>query len=99
MASDFPLKNLHAVGSGAGVVLYTHRAGIAGQFVEAYMLITIALAAGYAMHFTPKVWTTGATRVYAEMPLALQALLLSAVLFLVIQTRQTDLVPFIYLQY
>ena len=39
------------------------------------------------------------TRVYAEMPLALQALLLSAVLFLVIQTRQTDLVPFIYLQY
>ncbi len=28
-----------------------------------------------------------------------QALLLAAVLFVVVQTRQSDLVPFIYLQY
>ena len=75
------------------------RPGIATQFVEAYMMIVLALCAGYMMHFTPRGWTDGATRVYATMPLALQALLLSAVLFLVIQTRQSDLVPFIYLQY
>ena len=95
----FRASGPETLGDMAVQIFTDFRAGIAGQFAEAYMLITIALAAGYAMHFTPRVWTTGATRVYAAMPLALQALLLSAVLFLVIQTRQTDLVPFIYLQY
>ncbi|MDE6136349.1 MAG: MBOAT family protein, partial [Muribaculaceae bacterium] len=95
----FRASGPEALGDMAVQIFTDFRAGIAGQFAEAYMLITIALAAGYVMHFTPRVWTTGATRVYAAMPLALQALLLSAVLFLVIQTRQTDLVPFIYLQY
>ncbi|MDE6285838.1 MAG: MBOAT family protein, partial [Muribaculaceae bacterium] len=75
------------------------RPGIAAQFVEAYLLIMIALGAGYLMHFTPRGWSTGVARVYTEMPLVLQAILLSAVLFLVIQTRSSDLVPFIYLQY
>jgi len=75
------------------------RPAVAPQFVEAYMLIVAAIAAGYLMHFTPRTWTTGATRVYASMPLIAQAVLLSIILFLVIQTRQTDLVPFIYLQY
>lgn len=75
------------------------RPAVAPQFVEAYMLIVLAIAAGYLMHFTPRAWTTGATTIYASLPLVVQAVLLSIVLFFVIQIRQTDLVPFIYLQY
>lgn len=75
------------------------RPGIAAQFVEAYVLIVAALAAGYIMHFTPRVWAVSASKTYAEMPVAAQAIFLSIILFLVIQTRQSDLVPFIYLQY
>lgn len=75
------------------------RPAVAPQFVEAYMLIVVALAGGYLMHFTPREWTTGATRVYTAMPLAIQTFVLCVILFLVIQTRQSDLVPFIYLQY
>ncbi len=80
-------------------IFHDFRPGIAAQFAEAYLLIVLAVGAGYVMHFTPRGWSEGVARVYTEMPLVLQAILLSAVLFLVIQTRQSDLVPFIYLQY
>lgn len=95
----FRASGPEALGQMATQIFTDFRPSIAGQFVEAYMLIVVAIGAGYMMHFTPRVWTTGATRVYAAMPVIIQAVLLSIVLFLVIQTRQSDLVPFIYLQY
>lgn len=95
----FRASGPEALGDMAVQIFSDFRPGIAGQFIEAYMIIVMALAAGYVMHFTPRTWTTGVARVYTDMPLMLQAILLSAVLFLVIQTRQSDLVPFIYLQY
>ena len=88
-----------ALGDMAFQILNDFRPGIAPQFVEAYMLIVAAVFTGYVMHFMPRDWTTGATRTYTAMPILLQAILLTMVLFMVIQTRQTDLVPFIYLQY
>ncbi len=72
---------------------------IAGQFVESYMMIVVAMALGYIAHMTPKTWTAGASQAYMSMAAIWQALLLAAVLFVVVQTRQSDLVPFIYLQY
>lgn len=95
----FRASGPEALGEMATQIFTDFRPAVAPQFVEAYMLIVAAIAAGYLMHFTPRTWTTGATRVYAAMPLIAQAVLLSIILFLVIQTRQTDLVPFIYLQY
>ncbi len=72
---------------------------IAGQFVESYMMIVAAMALGYIAHMTPKTWTAGASQEYMSMAAIWQALLLAVVLFVVVQTRQSDLVPFIYLQY
>lgn len=73
--------------------------GIAGQFVESYMMIVAAMALGYIAHMTPKTWTAGVSQAYMSMAAIWQALLLAVVLFVVVQTRQSDLVPFIYLQY
>ena len=69
------------------------------QFVEGYILIVGALVASMAAHFTPRSWTTGTAIVYEVMPVAFQAAILALVIFLVIQTRQSEIVPFIYLQY
>lgn len=69
------------------------------QFVTGYALVTVVLLSGLLMHFTPERWTGTMTRAYAAVPLTLQGLLMAAVLFLVIQSRSADLVPFIYLQY
>lgn len=72
---------------------------VAPQFVEGYLSIVLAIAAGYLLHFSPKSWNGGMTKAYAAMPLMIQAVVLSIILFMIIQGRQSDLVPFIYLQY
>lgn len=72
---------------------------VAAQFIEGYMLIVLACVVAYMAHISPKEWSTGACGLYVSMPAVLQALLLAAVLFFVVQTRQSELVPFIYLQY
>ena len=63
------------------------------------MMIVIAIAAGLLMHFSPRSWSVGATRALTAMPLMVQGLILAMIIFFVIQTRQSELVPFIYLQY
>lgn len=74
-------------------------ASVAPQFVEGYLMIVLAIALGYAAHISPRSWTVNATSAYVAMPAVWQAILLAAIIFLVIQTRQSELVPFIYLQY
>lgn len=69
------------------------------QFVEGYILIVSAIVASMVAHYTPRSWTTGTAKVYEVLPVAFKAAVLAVVIFLVIQTRQSEIVPFIYLQY
>ncbi len=69
------------------------------QFVEAYLLIVVAIFGALLMHFLPSSWTESLKRRYTAMPLLVQTIVLCIIIFLVIQTRQSDLVPFVYLQY
>lgn len=69
------------------------------QFVSGYIMVVIIMAGAYIMHFAPERWTNGLKTAYGNMPLIIQALVLGAVLFLIIQTRQSDIMPFIYFQY
>ena len=62
-------------------------------------MIVVVMMTGYVMHFTPKSWSMASVRVYTASPLLIQSLLLAIVLFIIIQTRRADLVPFVYLQY
>ncbi|MDE6197350.1 MAG: MBOAT family protein [Muribaculaceae bacterium] len=95
----FRAPSLETVGVMAEQIFTGFHMSVAAQFVEGYMMIVAALGLGLVAHFTPGSWTTGASRVYVSMPVALQAMLLAAVIFLVIQARQSEIVPFIYLQY
>ena len=72
---------------------------VAAQFMQSYAVLVLIGVAAYVAHMTPKEWTGNASQAYVAMPVYWQALLLAAVLFLVVQTRQSELVPFIYLQY
>jgi D-alanyl-lipoteichoic acid acyltransferase DltB (MBOAT superfamily) len=72
---------------------------IALQFITAYSLVVVAIVAGFLLHFTPDKWQVKLSNAYTSMPLLAQALILAVVLFAVIQTRQSELVPFVYLQY
>lgn len=95
----FRAPSLETIGDMAVQMWNDFHIDVAGQFVESYVMIVAAMGLGYFMHFTPKSWTTGTIRIYNAMPIAAQAIFLAAILFLVIQTRQSELVPFVYLQY
>lgn len=69
------------------------------QIVNAYPLVFIAIITGLLLHMSPHAWTIRLQQTYAAYPAVLQAIILAAVIFAVIQTRSADLVPFVYLQY
>ena len=95
----FRAPSLETIGDMAVQVWQDFHIDVAPQFIESYLMIVAAIGLGYVMHFTPKSWTTGTIRIYNAMPVIAQAIFLAAVLFVVIQARQSELVPFVYLQY
>lgn len=80
-------------------ITHNFNAQVITAFIEGYLFIVIAIVAAYMMHFLPESWTRWGIRQYSALPTVIQAIILALVLFLVIQTRQSDLVPFVYLQY
>lgn len=69
------------------------------QFVVGYSMVVILIFVALVLHFLPDKWHKKLKGGFAYLPMALQAVILAIVIFLVIQMRQTSLVPFIYLQY
>lgn len=95
----FRAPSLETVGEIFTQILTNFHCDVAMQFIEGYLLIVLAMGLGLAAHLSPKTWSDGAARLYVGLSATWQAVLLATVLFLVVQTRQSDLVPFIYLQY
>lgn len=95
----FRAPDFETVRAMASQIVNDFHIAVAPQFIEGYMMIVLAIAMGYIAHMTPRSWSTGVSKAYIAMPLIWQALLLAATVFIVIQTRQSELVPFIYLQY
>ena len=95
----FRAESLGHIGDMATAIFTNFHAEIAPQFMAGYSLIVVAIAVGFLLHFAPHSWQRRLQRTYGWLPPVAQAIILAAVLFLVIQTRQSSLVPFIYLQY
>ena len=68
-------------------------------FIDSYPFVAICIFSGYIMHFCPKNWTTILTNRFINTPIIGKAIIFALLLFLVIQTRQSELIPFIYQQY
>lgn len=74
-------------------------AQIIGAFLQGYTLIAVLIVGALIVHFLPERFHDGVKARYSALPMIAQALILALVIFLVIQTRQSELVPFVYLQY
>lgn len=72
---------------------------VAPQFVEGYFSIVILMLIGYVVHVMPSRFTKRIQTAFENYPIIAQAIILAIVVFVVIQVRQSDIVPFIYLQY
>lgn len=80
-------------------IVYNFHGEIAPQFLAGYPLVVAAIAAALVLHFLPKSWSAFSMNVFHSMKPFLQALVVAIVIFIVIQARSSDLVPFIYMKY
>lgn len=95
----FRARSMEHVSQMMHQIFHDFHISVAPQFVYGYFAIVIAMLAGYFMHFIPRRWYRHSLKRYEAFPLILQAVILAIVIFVIIQVRQSDIVPFIYLQY
>ena len=69
------------------------------QFVGGYRAVVLLVVVGYAMHYLPSRWCEALHRRVATSSFVVQALLLTATIWLVMQVKSTDIQPFIYFQF
>lgn len=72
---------------------------IAGQWVVGYWASASLMLLGFLLHFLPSGLTEWTKRLVAKMPLVLQALLIVAVIYIIIQVKSSEIQPFIYFQF
>ena len=95
----FRARSMEQLGAMTTQILTAFNPAVIPAFWKGYMGITLLIIGAYVMHFLPRSLTDRAKSGYIALSPLLQAIILALALFLVIQTRQADLVPFVYLQY
>lgn len=95
----FRSQSLDHVSQMTGQIFHDFHLSVAPQFISGYFLIVLAMVFGYAMHFSPSSWTARLKSGFMAAPLVVKAIVLALLIMLIIQVRQSDIVPFIYLQY
>jgi D-alanyl-lipoteichoic acid acyltransferase DltB (MBOAT superfamily) len=73
--------------------------GVFLQFVTGYRLLFILMVTGYIIHFMPEKIDRAIQNKITCMPLWAKATLLCIVIFVVIQMKSAEIVPFIYFQF
>ena len=69
------------------------------QFMDGYRMIFILMVTGYIIHFMPKKIDLAVQQRVTRLPLWGKALLLCIAIFVVVQMKSADIVPFIYFQF
>lgn len=69
------------------------------EILTGYREVIGLIALAFVLHFIPDSWMRKFMDYYANWPLLLQALYVSAAIWLVIQVAQADVQPFIYFQF
>ena len=69
------------------------------QFVSGYRMICVLMLTGYIIHFMPKKIDLSIQQKITCMPLWAKAALLCLAIFVVVQMKSADIVPFIYFQF
>lgn len=80
-------------------MIFDFHISVAPQFIESYMAIFLLIVGAYILHLSPTSLGNRLRTLFASAPVILQGIILAIVLLLIIQVRQSEIVPFIYLQY
>ena len=69
------------------------------QFVNGYPFVTLAIVVGYLLHYTPHEMALALRGTLEKTPLIGKAIIFALFIYLVLQVRSSEIVPFIYLQF
>lgn len=95
----FRADSLTVVGEMASQIATQFHPEVFMQFIEGYPTVTLAIVVGYLLHYTPHRWSEGVCKVLERIPFVCKAIVFAVFIFLVLQVRSSELVPFIYLQF
>ncbi len=69
------------------------------QFVNGYPFVCMAMLVAFILHFTPHNWALTLQKWLKHSPLFIKALIFALFIYMVLQVRSSEVVPFIYLQF
>ena len=69
------------------------------QVLDGYKYIFMLMAFGYVSHYLPDSWQNGIIRAISKTNVVVCALLITAVIYVVIQVKSSGIQPFIYFQF
>lgn len=69
------------------------------QWCESYKAVGMLMLLGYLLHFLPPRLFDALRRFVVKCPLIIQAIIIVAVVYIVIQVKSSDVQPFIYFQF
>lgn len=69
------------------------------QYVQAYTTVFLLIVFGYLVHFLPKSVEEKVQSIVINMPVVLQAVLFAVVIWIVVQFKSAEMMPFIYFQF
>ncbi len=95
----FRSESLDHAGTMLRQIFTDFRPQVIVPFIVGYPVVLTIIVGAYIMHYLPRRHTDAVRSRFAAVPLIWQAVILAIVLFIVIQTRQSSLVPFLYLKY
>ena len=72
---------------------------LASQLFVGYWKVFALMGIGYLLHWCPDSWQNACSRGMVRTPVVVQAFILIALIFLVIQVKSSDIQPFIYFQF
>ena len=80
-------------------IIFFFKPGVFPQFIESFTPTFILLVFGFVMHYLPSSLEGKTVNLLSKMPLVVQALILTFIIWLVAQVQSADLQPFIYFQF
>lgn len=95
----FRMEHLSDVWVMIDMIAHEFHPEVAGQFIMGYKVVSILMAIGFLVHFTPLTVRRNIQGFVTRLPLVGQAMLLAIVFIILVQFRSIGVQPFIYFQF
>lgn len=95
----FRHKSFEGVGAMLEAIFTRFQPQVFTQWVDGYRTVAVFMLIGFVLHWLPDRWQTVCERMVVRMPLVVQALLVAATVYLVVQVKSSEIQPFIYFQF